>query len=202
VVEVRGVRVELVEEPVDLGRRTLTIVHPRTPDELIDEDAFEHEEFLPYWAELWPSAVELARVVSGRDVVGTRVVELGCGLALPSIAAALGGARVLGTDWSPDALRFARLNAERIDVEVETLLVPWGDAGALLERAPFDLVLAADVLYERRNVDLLLPLLPRLAPEVLLADPGRPALASFLERAAADWRVTADGRVYRLEAPA
>ncbi len=201
-VEVRGVPVELVEDPVDIGGRTLTIVHPRTPDELIDEDAFEHEEFLPYWAELWPSAVELARVVSGRDVVGAHVVELGCGLALPSIAAALGGARVLGTDWSPDALGFARLNAERIGVEVETLLVPWGNAGALLERAPFDLVLAADVLYERRNADLLLPLLPRLAPEVLLADPGRPPLGSFLERASVDWRITADGRVYRLEAPA
>jgi predicted nicotinamide N-methyase len=200
--EVRGIPVEVVEEPVELGSRTVTIVHPRTPEELIDEDAFEHEEFLPYWAELWPSAVELARVVARRDLAGVRVVELGCGLALPSIAAALGGARVLATDWSPDALRFARLNAERTGVEVETLLVPWGDPEALRERAPFDLVLAADVLYERRNTDLLLPLLPRLAPEVLLADPGRPALASFLERAAAEWRVTADGRVQRLEAPA
>jgi predicted nicotinamide N-methyase len=200
--EVRGVPVELVEEPVDLGARILRIVHPSTPDELIDEEAFEHEEFLPYWAELWPSAVELARVVSRRGLVGARVVEVGCGLALPSIAAALGGARVLATDWSPDALRFARLNAERIGVEVETLLAPWGEPGALLERAPFDLVLAADVLYERRNADLLLPLLPRLAPEVLLADPGRPAQASFLERASADWRITAEGRVHRLAAPA
>ena len=50
-------------------------------------------------------------------------------------------------------------------------------------------MLAADVLYERRNVEPLLELLPRLAPEVLVADPRRPAAAEFLERAKAEWRV-------------
>ena len=56
----------------------------------------------------------------------------------------------------------------------------WEEPAALLERAPFDLVLAADVLYERRNVPVLAELLPRLGGEVLLADPGRPALGEFL----------------------
>ena len=45
-------------------------------------------------------------------------------------------------------------------------------------------MLAADVLYEGRNVEPLLELLPRLAPEVLLAEPGRPYAAAFLVRAA------------------
>ena len=48
---------------------------------------------------------------------------------------------------------------------------------------PFDLVLAADVLYERASVALLLSLLPQLGPEVWLADPGRPAADAFLEAA-------------------
>ncbi|HVM16981.1 MAG TPA: methyltransferase domain-containing protein [Gaiellaceae bacterium] len=196
--EVRGVEVELVEEAVAIGGRALTIVHPRSADELIDEEAFEREEFLPYWAELWPSAVELARAVAARELAGARVVELGCGLALPSIVAVLGGAEALATDWSEDALRFARTNAQRNGAAIETARVDWAAPDALLARAPYDLVLAADVLYERRNAELLLPLLPQLADEVLLADPGRPAERSFLDRAAAEWRVETSGRVHRL----
>jgi predicted nicotinamide N-methyase len=178
-----------VVENVEIGGRLLTIVHPPDATELIDEEAFEHEEFLPYWAELWPSAVALARAVAGRDVRGLAVVELGCGLALPSIAAALGGARVLATDWSPDALAYAERNALANGAELETARVAWAEPDELVGRGRFDLVLAADVLYERRNTEQLLELLPRLAHEVLLADPGRPALPEFIERAGAEWEV-------------
>jgi predicted nicotinamide N-methyase len=181
---------DVVESTIELAGRTLTIAHPPDAVELIDEEAFEHDEFLPYWAELWPSGVALARVVAGSRLRGTTVLELGCGLALPSIAAALGGARVLATDWSPDALAFVRRNAERNGAELETLLVSWADAGELVARGPWRLVLAADVLYERRSVEPLLALLPELTSEVLLADPGRPALRAFLDGAAERWRVT------------
>lgn len=187
-----------VTENVEVGALTLTVVHPPDAAELIDEEAFEHEEFLPYWAELWPSAVALARAVADRDVRGLHVVELGCGLAVPAIVAALGGARALATDWSPDALAYAARNARANGVELETLRVPWSDAGELVARGPFDLVLAADVVYERRNVPQLLELLPRLAGEALVADPGRPALPAFLEGAEAEWDVARDGTVYRL----
>ena len=59
---------------------------------------------MPYWAELWPSGLALADYVATLDLAGRRVLELGCGLALPSFAAALGGADVLATDWAPEAL--------------------------------------------------------------------------------------------------
>jgi hypothetical protein len=59
-------------------------------------------------------------------------------------------------------------------------------------------VLASDVLYERRDVQPLLDLLPRLGPEVLLADPGRPALRAFLDGARPGWRIETEGSVYRL----
>jgi predicted nicotinamide N-methyase len=155
------------------------LLRPRVADALLDEEAFEHEEFLPYWAELWPSAVDLARAVAARDLHGRSVVELGCGLGLPAIVAALAGARVLAVDWSEDALEFVRANARRNGAELELLRCSWSEAAPLLERAPFDLALASDVLYERRDVEPLLDLLPRLAPEALLADPGRPAAAAF-----------------------
>jgi predicted nicotinamide N-methyase len=178
-----------VVENVEVGGRVVEIVHPPDPEELLDEEAFEREEFLPYWAELWPSAVALARAVAARDVRGLAVVELGCGLALPSVAAALGGARVLATDWSPDALVYAERNAHANCVELETARVAWAEPDELVRRGPFDVLLAADVLYERRNTDLLLALLPRLADVVLLADPGRPALPEFLSAVDADWEL-------------
>jgi predicted nicotinamide N-methyase len=169
--------VELIEERVALAERELTIVHPRRPDELIDEEAFARDEFLPYWAELWPSGVALARAVERFVRPGMRVVELGCGLAVPSIAAALAGAEVLATDWSPDALEFAYENARRNGARIDTALVSWTEPDSF--RGFWDVALAADVLYENRNVEPLLGLLPQLAPGVLLAEPGRPPHAPF-----------------------
>ncbi len=68
----------------------------------------------PYWAELWPSAVGLARsLIERQNLSGMRVLEVGCGLGLPGIAAAKAGASVLLTDANPDALAFALLNAQR-----------------------------------------------------------------------------------------
>ncbi|MDP9383854.1 MAG: protein N-lysine methyltransferase family protein, partial [Actinomycetota bacterium] len=87
--------------------------------------------------------------------------------------------------WAPDAITLLQRNAARNGARVETLVAAWGhDADELAGRGPWDLVLAADVLYERRNVGQLLDLLPRLGAEVWLADPGRPAAPEFLEGAA------------------
>src|SRR5204863_1521263 len=110
---------DLVEERVKVGGRALSLLRPRVADALLDEEAFEHEEFLPYWAELWPSAVALAQEVARLDVDGLGVLELGCGLGLPSVVAALAGAHVLATDWSPDAVEIAARNAERNGAALE-----------------------------------------------------------------------------------
>jgi len=193
-------RLDLVEASVVLPGRTLTILRPRSAEALLDEEAFEREEFLPYWAELWGSGEELSEEIAERDVSGLRVVELGCGLALPSLAAAVGGAHVLASDWSPDAIALVRENARRNGLELEAEIVRWSEPGVLVERAPWDLVLAADVLYERRNVDELIDLLPRLGSHVLLADPGRPHAKEFWQRAAGAWQIGQDGTVYTLTA--
>ena len=153
---------DLVEETVALRGHEVRLVRPRDSEALLDEDAFEHEERLPYWAELWPSGIALADAVAARALRGARTLELGCGLGLPSIAAALAGGRALATDWSADALELVRRNAGRNDVDVETELCGWERAEGLVARAPWDLVLASDVLYERRHVEVLLALLPRL----------------------------------------
>lgn len=181
---------DLVEETVLLGERDLTILRPRDGEQLLDEEAFAtRDEYLPYWVELWPSGLALARAIHGRALRGARVLELGCGLALPSIAAALAGGRVLATDWSAEAVALATENARCNGVAIDADVVSWYAPDDLVERGPWDLVLAADVLYEARNVPVLEALLPRLGGEVWLADPGRPAAEDFLARLPERWSV-------------
>ena len=145
---------------------------------------------VPWWARLWPSGVALARALDGDGdgpAPGARVLELGCGLALPSIVAALAGAEVLATDGATDAVAFAAHGLALNDVEAEVAHVDWATHGdALAARGPWDVVLAADVLYTGANVEAASRLLPRLlAPggELRLADPGRAGARDFLAAA-------------------
>jgi predicted nicotinamide N-methyase len=175
------------EERIVIAGRELLIARPDDPESLIDEERFEEDEFLPYWAELWPSGVALAAYVATLDLAGRRVLELGCGLALPSFAASLSGADVLATDWASDALSLVGRNAETNGLQVETAVVDWR-APPPTEISGFDVVLAADVLYEERNA---VPLLGMLAAAtsgqgtVLIADPGRRHATGFFDRARA-----------------
>ena len=78
-------------------------------------------------------------------------------------------------DWASDAIELLRENAERNSVEIDARCADWRQF-----KGSFDLVLAADLLYEQRYVGPLLELLPRLAPEALVALAGRPYEAEFL----------------------
>jgi predicted nicotinamide N-methyase len=160
-----------------------------------DWEALRHEEGaagrpIPYWARSWPSGERLARAVAGDPpAAGARVLELGCGLSLPSIAAARAGATVLATDGSEDAVAFAAHGLALNEVQANVAHVDWAQHGdALAAQGPWDVVLAADLLYTRANVTTLLELVPRLlAPRgvLRLADPRRAGARDFLAAARA-----------------
>jgi predicted nicotinamide N-methyase len=164
-----------------------------------DWEALRHEEGgaggpIPYWARLWPSGVALARALAvDPPPAGARVLELGCGLAVPSIVAARAGAAVLATDGVTDAVAFAAHGMALNEVLGDVAHADWTEHGDVLAaRGPFDVVLAADVLYTRRNVETALRLLPRLlAPGgvVRLADPGRAGARDFLAAARGTFRL-------------
>jgi predicted nicotinamide N-methyase len=182
----------------------LQVLQPAEAAEIPDDHQVEWAPLAPYWSVLWRSGVALARELDGEALQGLRVVELGCGLAVPSIAAARGGADVIATDGDSDALELVLRNAEANGVPVETDMVDWGDPDELVARGPFDLVLGADVLYERQSVAFLLELLPRLAPVAWIADPGRPASGAFFEQAErrrwnVEARVQGVVRLYRIQ---
>lgn len=184
-------RFEVREDRFTHGAFDARILLPRAAEDLIDEAQFDADERLPYWAELWPAARALARFLLDAEPPAGRVLELGCGVALPSLALRSVGASVIATDYYDEALEFARCNAERNGLPpLPTRLLDWRNPPAA---PPYELVLAADVLYERRNAEALAALLPRVtAPggTVLLADPGRTYLRDFREMlVAAGWQI-------------
>ncbi len=180
-------------DAVTVGGVTLDLLRPSSPESLIDEEQFAADEFLPYWAELWPAATALA--VALPEVTGLRVVELGCGLGVPSLVAAAKGATVTAVDWAADAIDLLRRNAGRNSLEVRAEVRDWREPWP--ER--FDLALAADLLYESRNVEPVLARLLELAPVSLVALAGRPYEREFLRRAEASGRhVEHHGKLVRL----
>ncbi len=179
---------------VALPSGALSIWQPTEAAELPDDGPIEWAPVAPYWAVLWRSGVALARELDGLPLSGRRVLELGCGLGLPSLVAARAGAAVLATDVSREALELLGRNAAENGLTVECAHQDWHRPDDLLARAPFDCVLAADVLYEEDSVEALLSLLPQLACDVWLADPGRAPAAEFLRRARRDWHVSSAGR--------
>ena len=183
---------ELVSRSIELPGGALRLCQLRESAELPDDGPVEWAPMTPYWSVMWRSGVALARATDTSALAGLRVLELGCGMALPSMAAARAGALTLATDESEEALELVERNARLNGVELETALVDWATPGELFDRGPFDLVVAADVLYEPRAVPVLAGLLARLVGpggEVWLADPGRPREPEFLRLVdAAGWR--------------
>jgi predicted nicotinamide N-methyase len=189
---------ELVPREVAVGARRLPLLIPPDAEALLDEEAFEHEEFLPYWAELWPSGIALAEAVAAEPPRGL-VLELGCGLGLPSLVAALAGADVVATDWAPDAIALLERNAARAGATLTARRWSWTEDPAPLG-GPFALVLAADVLYERRNAPQVRTALDAVvAPggQAWIAEPGRPGAADFFRAAEDAWDIRSEtpGRV-------
>jgi predicted nicotinamide N-methyase len=194
----------LVDHRLPLPGGELRLLQPAEAAELPDDGPVEWAPLVPYWSVLWRSGMALAREVAGEPLAGARVVELGCGLGVPSLAAARAGARVLATDSEPEALELVELGARENGLHVKTMCVDWTGGEELVARGPFDLVLAADVLYEEESVEPLLALLPRLGHQVWLADPGRRPAAGFLEGVRGRWAVTTAARdgveIHRLTA--
>jgi predicted nicotinamide N-methyase len=193
---------ELIETTVELPSGPLFLRQPAAWADLRDDGGVQWAPVAPYWAVLWRAGVALSRWVEAHDLRGLRVVELGCGLGLPSLVAARGGAEVMATDADPDALELVAVNAAANDVEIETAAF---DFRADPAPGGFDLVLAADVLYEEGSVGPLIERLPGLATEAVIASPDRRPYERFMAEAQLRWdvRVTHDdvievARIYGL----
>lgn len=175
-----------VVDPVPVASETFGILRPRAAEDLIDDEAFEEDERLPYWADVWPSARVLAARLLAERGAGRTLLELGCGSGVAAVAAVRAGFAVTVTDYYADALLFARANAWRLAGREpdEARLVDWrafpDDLGH------FDVVTASDVLYEHPNGGLVARAFARTLTRRgvgFLTDPGRLFAPNFVDAA-------------------
>ncbi|MND51035.1 Ribosomal protein L11 methyltransferase [compost metagenome] len=120
----------------------------------------------PYWCFCWASGLALARWLAEKPewVAGKRVLDFGAGSGVAAIAAAkAGAAEVVACDLDPLALEACRANAELNGVELSY------SADFFKEEDRFDLIIVADVLYDRANLPLLDHFLTR-GRQALVAD--------------------------------
>lgn len=169
---------------IDIGWSVVALAVPNDPDSLLaDEEVLEanrRDDYMPYWASLWPAAIEMAAALQyARWASGTRVLEVGCGLGLVGIAGLLRGWDVSMTDYEPQAIRAAAVNAEANGFpDVRTAVLDWRQPPA--EQHPA--ILACDVLYEPRNHAPILHLLDAmLTPDgcAWIGEPGRTPASQF-----------------------
>lgn len=191
-------------EDVSVGSHRWTLLKPSNADHLISEADYVMDERLPYWADLWPSARVLASTIMREKGANRRLLEMGCGLGLPTIAAMHAGFDVLATDYYDEALHVTRSNAKRnIGREPTVRLVNWREWP--VDLGQFDVVMAADVLYEKEYALLVAECIARaLAPDgvAFIADPGRLALPQFRDRIAQVGLAFGEATVERYEAGA
>ncbi len=181
-----------VRETVIVEGRTFHVSRPGDSDRLLDDPTvrsnFALDEYMPYWADLWPGARMLAKYLMRQSwPAGTVALEVGCGLGLPGIAALSLGLRVIFSDYDATALHFAAENARGNGfTDFETLQMDWRFPPPGL-RVP--LLLASDLIYEMRNVVPLVQLVRAvLLPggECLLTDQDRPPMHHFREALASE----------------
>jgi predicted nicotinamide N-methyase len=187
-----------VTEEIRVGGASIRFTRVAEPNRVLDDVVAEEDRrektgpvavedaepstppHLPYWAELWESARGLAAALGKMNLThSTRVLDLGCGMGLGGAAAAALGARVTLADLESPALLFARLNCLSFGRRVRVRRLNWR-TDRLGER--FDLILGADILYERQQWEFLNEFWnAHLAPggSVLLGEPGRQSGETF-----------------------
>jgi len=184
-------------ETLLIGHLKIPFTRIADPDVVLDQVAAEEDRrekasgqrregeelHLPYWAELWESGLGIGQMLisSPEIVAGRNVLDLGCGMGLAGTVAAALGANVLFADLEPDSLLFAALNSLPWRERIRTRRLNWKE-DRLSER--FDLVLGADILYEKQQWPFLEPFWREHIAQggsILLGEPGRQTGDLFLE---------------------
>ena len=116
------------------------------------------------------------------------VTEIGCGLGLPGLVAAIQGGEVLFTDYLPEALEQVAYNwSLNLPGEARSMVMDWRSP---LEEAKAQLLLAADVAYEKRAFEPLINAFAALSVtggRIIVTEPGRERTSGWLTMLAEQW---------------
>jgi len=162
-------------------------------DDLIAKGT-EHPDYqddrIPYWADLWHSGLALAEYLLLEKVIAPAmsVTEIGCGLGLPGLVAAMQGGEVLFTDYLPEALEQVDFNwSLNLPGVARSRVMDWRFP---LAEAKAQLLLAADVAYEKRAFEPLVKAFAALSGtggRIIVTEPGRERTSDWLEMLGKQW---------------
>lgn len=148
----------------------------------VSDEEFNQDERLPYWAEIWPSAIALSEYIldNRNDFSDKKILEIGCGLGLVGIAATAVGGDVLFTDYDDYALEYTQINYKRnFKRDAAVKMMDWREAHA---EGSYDIILGADILYEKRWLAPVLNVIgKKLNPRgtAIIAEPNRTVAGEF-----------------------
>lgn len=135
----------------------------------------------PLFGQVWPSSQKLADLMQVWDLGNRRVLEIGCGLGLPSLVIHRRGGNITASDCHPLTEPFLRANLLLNHlVGLEYRVGNWGRSAPAM--GEFDLIIGSDVLYERNHPEQLaafLQLHAAASAEVLIIDPNRSNRRAF-----------------------
>ena len=184
--------------------RMIEVVGPDNYESLLDdprvEARFAQDEYMPYWAEFWPASLLLADAIAAwgpAESAGAapRVLEFGCGLGIAALVALQLGYAVTASDYDEDALAFVVESARRNGLpQPTTRYLDWRETYPELR---FERIVAAEVLYEARNLEPIARFVgTHLTPDgfALICDRNRSTADGF-ERVAKDCGLLVDIQV-------
>jgi predicted nicotinamide N-methyase len=176
------------EREFTLGDHQLHILLPAQPDEFLEQleqTTVTAQEVDPYWAELWPASLPMARLIHASSwAPNEKAIELGCGIGVVGLAALLAGLDVTFTDRVELAVATAVENAHRNGFTgARGLVLDWAQP----PQQQYPIIIASDVLYDRELHSPLLGAIKALLAdggECWIGDPGRSATNAFLDQIA------------------
>ena len=177
--------------PVKIGDRELRFLKPRTIDRFINPD--DPMAGFPMWVKFWEASVVLTNYMAGLPAdARRRILELGSGLGVAGIAAAVMGHRITLTEHNPDALNFLQANASLNGCDDITIRhLDWFQPDL---EGRYDLIIGSDIVYQESAVNALKALFEQyLAPggRVVLAGQARTTETLFFERLSSSFHIRA-----------
>jgi predicted nicotinamide N-methyase len=155
----------------------------------ISDAANENEDLIPYWSEIWPSGIALARHIIShfRPDEGHTFFELGSGTGVLATILTKYGFNVIPSDFQEFSLSLIKRNIlHNCGREIEPRYFDWRFPDTTVK---YDFILAADVIYERRSEKPLINVFKHiLAPggTIFLAEPNRQVASHFFLRMKAE----------------
>lgn len=150
-----------------------------------NQDQSLAEEHCPYFGVMWEAGVGLSQFLTREMCEGKKILEIGCGLALPSFIARRFGGNVIATDFHADVPLFLKKNQDKNKINFDYEVMNWRNEIERTKNAygQFDLVLGSDILYESQHaMQVAEALISFLKPggKIILSDPGRAYVQKFI----------------------